>query len=291
MPVAARLVLLLLLAGWPLTVSAQSGTRRDAVQLERQLQNPITDLMIFQVFNTVEQGVGPEEENQLITNAQALLPIRLSDDWNLLSWTQVLLLSTPPERPGEERVNGLGDTTQYLLIEPARVRYLLWGVGIIGLIPTATNTALGTGQFGFGPAGLLSFQGESLTVSLLAHHLQSVDGAVGRPEVQRTFLKPLISYTFKPGIAVGVESETTVDWNLAPEDRWRVPLQASFSSVTLVGPVPLNLQFGVRWYPVTPPGGPNWGLRVAISFVVSIDREGEARDDGRPGERPAPAAG
>lgn len=119
MPVAARLVLLLL-AGWPLTVSAQAGTRRDAVQLERQLQNPITDLMIFQVFNTVEQGVGPEEENQLITNAQALLPIRLSDDWNLLSWTQVLLLSTPPERPGEERVNGLGDTTQYLLIEPAR---------------------------------------------------------------------------------------------------------------------------------------------------------------------------
>ena len=36
----------------------------------------------------------------------------------------------------------------------------------------------------------------------------------------------------------------------------------------------------MRWYPVTPTGGPSWGFRLAISFIVSITREEEQREDG-----------
>lgn len=280
MSAPARLAAMLLVTG-PLVAGAQVRTSQpDPGALERQLQNPITDLMIFQVFSTVERGLGPTSESRTIVNAQALLPMRMSDRWNLLSWTQVLILSTPPPGPGAERVNGIGDTTQYLLAEPSRVWRILWGLGLVGLLPTATNTELGTGVFGLGPAGLVSYQDEVWTLSLLAHHVRSLDGAVGRPYVERTFLKPLLSYTFPTGAAVGIESETTFEWSRPEGERWIVPLQVSLSRVTLVGPVPLNLQLGLRWYPWSPAAGPAWGIRLAISFVVSIHREEEGDRDG-----------
>jgi hypothetical protein len=203
----------------------------------------------------------------------------------VLSWTQVLLLSLPSPTPGGARINGIGDTTQYLLVEPAHIRRILWGAGVVGLLPTATNTALGAGTFGLGPAGLFSYQDQWWTVSLLAHHLRSLEGAVGRADVTRTFLKPLVSYTFEGGAAVSLESDTTFDWGAPAGDRWIVPLQLGFGRVTLVGPVPLNLNLGVRWYPVTPQGGPTWGFRLAISFIVSITREEELREDGERAKR------
>jgi hypothetical protein len=281
--------LMLTLAGLPIASSVQAEGRpseteqeeaeREAVELELQLQNPITDLVTVQILTTVETGLGDIGANRTVVSVQAQLPIRVTRNWNVLAWTQVPIQSLPG--PAGMRVNGIGDTTQYLLLEPSRVRHFLWGVGPIALLPTAIQPALGAGKLAFGPAGLASYQNDWWTVGILVHHLRSIAGAAAGRDVERTFLKPFLSYTFHSGIAVGFESEAMLNWALRSGRRWAVPLQVSVSKVTQVGTLPLNFLLGGRWYVATPAGGPDWGLRLAVSFVIPISRDSEKAGEQR----------
>jgi hypothetical protein len=58
------------------------------------------------------------------------------------------------------------------------------------LLPTATDDALGTGQWGAGPTAVGLRQRGPWTYGLLANHLWSFAGEGGRPDVNQTYLPP-----------------------------------------------------------------------------------------------------
>ena len=73
-------------------------------------------------------NAGPFNRTQEVFNIQPVVPMHLSDDWNLISRTIIPLLSQPSPF-FDSNTNGVGDITQSLFFSPVHPGKLIWGVG------------------------------------------------------------------------------------------------------------------------------------------------------------------
>lgn len=255
----------------PPTPERRSPSRQD---IALQLQNPLPNLMSLRSINDVDMGLGEGDgESQTRVRMVVFLPMRLTSRWNLVSQTVVFVHSNPPPGPDEDRVNGLGDTLQKVLLSPAHVGVLAWGVGPALELPTATRTALGTGQVSMGPAVSLVHQDPNWTLALRAWQLWSVQGVRGARAVERTHLQPNVAFTFDSGVTLGLGTEAVIDWR-APEgvERLALPLHLTIGQVTDVASQKVNLELGGRYHLVAPDAGPEWGVRLSVAMTFPIQR-------------------
>nr|MCU0749451.1 hypothetical protein [Akkermansiaceae bacterium] len=140
----------------------------------------------------------------------------------------------------------------------------IWGIGPAFLVPTATDSLLGSEKWGAGPTAVVLKQDGPWTYGALANHLWSFAGDDGRDEVNATFLQPFVSYITPTKTTFTINSETTYDWS---NEQWNVPVNFIVSQLLKIGDQPVQLFAGARYYLETPDGGPEWGLRLGITFL------------------------
>lgn len=124
--------------------------------LAKQLSNPIADLISVPFQGNYNQGIGPAGDgSQTLVNFQPVIPIKLNDDWNVISRTILPITSQTHIFPGAGSQFGLGNTLQSLFFSPARpMNGIIWGAGPVMLLPTATDDLLGLDKWGAGPTGV-----------------------------------------------------------------------------------------------------------------------------------------
>lgn len=244
---------------------ASSASAQDADELSKQLANPIASLISVPFQSNFDIGAGPEDDGFAYTlNIQPVIPVSLNDEWNMISRT-ILPISYRDYTPDGD-VSGLGDTTQSLFFSPKAPTAggLIWGIGPVLLVPTATDEFLGTGKWGAGPTGVALVQRGDWTVGALANHLWSFAGESDRPEVNSTYVQPFVSYSLGHGRSVSLNTETTYDW---VNEAWTVPINLGFSQVMKIGEQPISFQIGGKYYAEAPEGGPEWGIRSTVTLL------------------------
>ena len=123
----------------------------DTEALAKAAQNPIAAMISLPFQNNTTLNAGSEKQTQNVLNIQPVIPIKLDDDWNLIARTIIPVISQPGFVPGQDRVNGIGDTQVEMFVSPAKPGKLIWGVGPVLQLPTNSNDALGTKKWGLGP--------------------------------------------------------------------------------------------------------------------------------------------
>jgi hypothetical protein len=79
-----------------------------------KLQNPVASLISVPIQNNFDWGAGPAGDGfQYKVNLQPVIPIRLSEDWNLISRT-ILPVVYQENVIGTSSQSGLSDTSQSL---------------------------------------------------------------------------------------------------------------------------------------------------------------------------------
>ncbi|MCT8162122.1 transporter [Pseudoruegeria sp. SHC-113] len=237
--------------------------------LAKQLANPVAALISIPLQFNYEEGIGPTGSgSRAILNIQPVIPFSLGEDWNLISRTIVPVVRVDDIIPGSGSTTGLGDIVQSFFFSPSRPTAggLIWGVGPVFLIPTATDDLTGTGKWGAGPTGVVLWQRGPWTYGGLANHIWSFAGDSSRNDVNQSFVQPFVSYTTQDAWTFTATTESTYNWET---DEWAVPLNVTASKLVRVGKLPVSFFGGARYWVESPTNGPDgWGLRLGATVLL-----------------------
>lgn len=238
-----------------------------AQELAKQLSNPVASLISVPFQENLDFGIGTGSDGFKSTlNIQPVVPVQLGPKWNLIIRTILpLVYQNDVTGPGADQ-SGTGDVTQSFFFSPAKpgANGIIWGIGPALLYPTASNSLLGGEKWGAGPTGLILKQAGKNTFGLLANHIWSYAGDDDRADVSATFLQPFFSHTTTKATTYGINLEASYDWK---GDHWVVPVNLSISQLTKIGKQRVSVGGGFKYYLEKPDGGPDWGLRLVLTFL------------------------
>ena len=250
------------------TAQAQQATQDDqAAELAKKLANPVAALISVPLQYNYDENIGPNGDgSKSVLNVQPVTPFSLNDDWNLIVRTIVPLIDQndiPVKGQGE---SGLGDVVQSFFFSPkAPIGGWILAIGPVGLYPTASDEVLGGEQWGVGPTGLALKQRGPWTYGVLANHIESFAGEDDRADISATFVQPFVSYITKTKTTLGLQTESTYDWE---NEQWSVPVNATVSQLLKIGPQIFQFQIGARYWAEHGDNGPEgWGVRAGVTFL------------------------
>jgi len=234
--------------------------------LAQELTNPLADLMTIPVQMTYDQNYGPGDEGyKLQTNIQPVVPVDLTDDLLLINRIIVPVIHQDEVVPGTGSQSGLGDTTISMFVGPKQGK-IVWGVGPILYLPTASDKWLGAEKWGAGPTGVVVAMLGPWTVGGMANHVWSFAGDNDRQDVSNTFLQPFAAYTWPSAWTVSLQSESTYNWKT---EQWSVPVTAAVAKLVRFGKLPVSLQAGLGYWLEAPDNGPEGvRFRLQANFVL-----------------------
>ena len=245
--------------------SPEPQSANEAQELAKKLSNPVASLISFPLQSNFDFGMGTGSGWRYTLNVQPVIPIKLSDNWNLISRTIIPVIHQGNVTGPNTSQNGLGDTVQSFFFSPNKTEPLIWAVGPVVLIPTATDQALGAQKWGVGPTALALKQKEGWTYGVLANHIWSVAGKSNRADVSATFIQPFLSYSTKDAWTYSINTESTYDWN---SDSWSIPINPFISKLVRFGKQPVSFGAGLKCWVTTPTGGPEGcGVRIVVTAL------------------------
>ncbi len=263
------LVAILLLS--PIAAAQQEPENEDqTANLQKATQNPVASLISVPLQNNTNFGANPGYRNQDVLNIQPVIPIGISKDWNLLlRWITPIIYQPVPNAPGTPETGeyGLGDMQPTFFISPKKPGKLIWGVGPVLQLPTATNTFLGQGKLGIGPSTVVLTQPGHWTLGLLENNVWSVAGSGSRPAVNQFLMQYFINYNLKKGWFIGVSPIITANWEASRGNVWTVPFGGGIGRIMKFGAQPVSLVAQFYGNAVHPANTPAWTMRLQISFL------------------------
>ena len=137
------------------TAQQKPGGGASAQELADKLSNPVASMISVPFQNNFNFEVGPKHNHQIyLLNIQPVIPIHITENWNLISRIIQPVINLPSLVPGIGSATGLGDMNPTFFLSPAKPGELIWGVGPTFTLPTATDKLLGNGKFSLGPAAV-----------------------------------------------------------------------------------------------------------------------------------------
>jgi len=237
--------------------------------LAQDLTNPLADLITVPIQMNVDREFGPQDKGRKVQiNIQPVYPVYLTEEWNLITRTIVPVIDQKDLFPGAGSQFGLGDVNMSLFFSPRKPTSsgIIWGVGPILYLPTATDDLLGAEKWGAGPAAVCLTMRGPWTLGALGNHVWSYAGDNDRPDLNNTFMQPFAAYTWPSGWTASVQSESSYNWEI---EQWSVPLNAAVSKLVWLGRLPVSLSAGVGYWLDSPASGPEgFRYRLQANFVL-----------------------
>jgi hypothetical protein len=263
-----RTSLCLALLALAVVLASSARAEMSAEELAKLTQNPVGNLVSVPFQNNTNFNYGPQGGTQNVLNIQPVIPVSVSEEWNIITRTILPVISQPPLAAGDDRVNGIGDLQFSAFLSPAKPGEWIWGVGAIAQLPTHSPAELGNNNLGLGPSFVVLHldKGSPWVYGVLVNNVWSV-GTASAPSYNNGLIQPFVNYNFKDGTYLTSAPIATVNWKADSSNQWTVPLGGGIGHIFHLGRLPLNTQIGAYYNVVKPDNGPNWQLRVQVQFM------------------------
>ena len=237
-------------------------------EIAKMIQNPVGDLISLPILFNANFGYGPNNGTQAMINFQPVVPLHLSEDWNLITRTILPVVFNPDMAPFPSN-SGLAPTSFTAFLSPSRDQDgWLWGAGPVIQAPTSTSPALGSSVWGMGPSAVLVYSGGPWVAGALVNNIWSFGGSDGPSGTSySTFLgNPFVTYNFDDGWYVFSSPNITANWK-AERQKWTVPIGGGAGTVFRIGNQPVDMSVSAYYNVVRPENGPDWQLSTQITLA------------------------
>jgi len=253
--------------------AAQTADNKSLDEVNKQLSNPISSIWALQLQENT-YWLNKPDRNVVNLQFQPVLPLALTEDWNLITRPVFQVLNSTPyvnESFHLHRVTGFGDTILAILLSPSPKLAGPWllGAGPSFIFPTASNSRLGQNKWQLGPAGVFGYLGGKWIAGVFPQQWFSTGGP-GSQTVSQMNLQYFFQYFPGGGWGIGTSPNMLVNWYANKSGNMiTFPIGAQISKVIKIGPLPVKLAVQGQYMPVHPdPFGQKWNLQFAITPVI-----------------------
>ena len=279
---AMVLVAVVLPAGssWAEDSAAEPAKTTDsAEELAKKTQNPVADLISVPFQNNFNFNTGPEDKTVWVMNVQPVIPIKLNDDWNLITRWIMPIIHQPSLAPGVDHASGLGDINPTFFLSPAGSEEVHLGrrarrspsrrraIGCSARASTARDR-----RSSRSPCRARGWPGA------LLNNQWSFAGW-GDTRVNQFLIQPFVNYNFGKGWYLVSAPILTANWVASSGDQWTVPVGGGGGRLFRLkdlpggdrlgklGELPVNTQLQGFYNAIRPDETANWQLRLQIQLL------------------------
>lgn len=256
------------------SIPESAETTAPKQDLAAAMQNPIG--AIYSVPIEVNTDFGADNGDATFIQFQPVYPFSLGE-WNMVNRTIIPLIDAPGGRPGSpgnpspeegDRAFGLGDIMHTSFFSPAKAGKLIWGVGPVVTLPTATADVLGSGKWSGGASIVLLTTPKPWVLGCLLGNIWSFAGDSDRADVNQMFFQPFITYNMDKGWFLTTSPIITANWNAESGERWMVPLGGGLGrQFKVAGKIPSQFMVQYFYNVVKPTGAPDSSLRFTFQMA------------------------
>jgi len=213
-----------------------------------QLQNRGADLISLPFQNGADFNVVSYVGTQDILNIQPMIPIRVTQDWNVITQTIIPWTWSPSLQPAASVPPfSLSVTSFSAFLSPtSTIDGWAWSAGPIIGLPTSTNKKLGSNACGAGPAVVAVRTAHPWVYGLLVNNACLLGGTSGRGGTACSVMTidSFVDYSFDCSWFIGTVPTVTANWDSSGE-KWTFPVVAQAGClIRLAGKLPVNLLVG-----------------------------------------------
>lgn len=280
-----------LIAAVPAAADPEEEAPHSATEVNKQLTNPVSSLwsITFQQNNFVLKYQLPgdaadvargntEDGERWSSNLlfQPVLPVAITDDWNLVTRPVIpLFVSQPHPNTNDpldmDRTIAFGDITLLQLVAPGPKLVGGWliGAGPSWIFPTGGSDFTGSGKYQVGPAAIAGYLSDKWIAGALVQNWFSFAGSDSRDTTNSMNLQPFFSWFLHDGWSVGYSGNVLANWEAKSGDVWTVPIGVQVAKVVKFGPLPVRLALGGQYMPIHPDEfGQKWNIQIVLSPVL-----------------------
>jgi hypothetical protein len=240
---------------------------QESSEIAKQAQNPIASLISVPIENDFNPQTGIKKDDSYVLELKPVIPVRLSNDWTMITRTVIPVIQVPDLAPGVDGTAGVGDVQLSLFLSPAKAGAVIWGAGPVISFPTASQEILGTKKVSVGPTVVvLRSQGHWL-FGTLVQNLFSVAGPAARPDVNQMLLQPFANYNLRHGWYLTSSPIITANWEVSPNQRWVVPVGGGVGKIVHFGKLPVNMYTQFFRNVERPDGTTHWSARFQAQLL------------------------
>ncbi len=256
-------------------VARQVQGEESLAEVGAQLVNPVSSVwsIVFQNNFTFLEGEPSDKTRfRYNLNFQPVLPLPLTNDWNLVTRPVVpFLFGQPVFNPetGFHGRSGLGDIAMVNLLSPNKPSGFLWGIGPTWIFPTATKQNLGQQKWQVGPAAVGLYLSKDWIFGAFPQQWWSFAGKDNRPDTSMVNIQYFVWRLLPGAWQVGTGGPSIIiNWK-ADDDKVNLPIGLGVAKTVRLGKLPVKFQLEGS-YSVAHEDtlGQRWNIRFTITPVI-----------------------
>jgi len=253
------------------------GTAQSADAVARELANPNSSLATLTFKNQYRWYTGDlpgaDDQDNYTMVFQPVFPLSLPKDDNGNNRTLFirpgfpLLFNQPVPRLENggldwDGVSALGDIGFDIGYGVSAKSGFLWAVGMVGTLPTATDSDVGGKQLRLGPEFLLAKFEKWGIYGIFPSHQWDVTGWSDE-SFSTTQFQPVLTFILGDGWTAGTSPIGFYNWE---SSEWTIPINLNVSKTVMHGKTPWKYQVEANYYVEQPDA---FGPQVMIGFSIS----------------------
>ena len=259
-----------------MNAKAGGASQPSAEEIAAKLSNPTAPVMTLgnNIDYITYKGKLPGASDQSATRYlfQTSFPFKLSNGGTIFFRPAIPVMFNEPVPNGHGGFDSIGtdigDTGfdfSYGITTPSG---LLWGGGMVGTIPTATDDALGKDLWAVGPEILLGALGKWGVVGGIISHQWDVGGS-GEGEINLTGITYFYAFPLGGGWQIASGPSISYD-HTRKSDNWTIPLGIGIAKTSIIKGRPWKFQLQYwNYVEAADAFAPQHQFRLSISPVVS----------------------